>query len=164
MTNMNCFIGLRSLRFMHCNVALQRGCCKGVDRRLPTFCCAQSVQRSKAFGGSHPQLSRGPCSAAHAAMPEQRFHTRLPSTESDKRLERWAAAAHTKDLVPEALAGGAVEHAVLLEQAVSVSRQHLSPLIAVVARGISAGEDMGKVMWKAVVWRWEHHRDLSPNL
>ena len=69
-----------------------------------------------------------------------------------------------EDLAPEARADLGVEHALLLEQAVGVGRQHLGPLVAVVAGRVAAGEDVREAVREAVVRRRDHHRHLAPDL
>ena len=58
----------------------------------------------------------------HAAVPQQRIHFGFAPAKGLEGLERRPAAAHRKNLVAEAPAAVAVQHAVFLEQAVGVSR------------------------------------------
>src|SRR5258706_174980 len=89
----------------------------------------------------------------HSIMAQKGVDLGLAAAEGDEGFERRAAAPGGQHLAAEALAGGRVEHAVLLERAVGVGRKHLGPLVAVVARRIGAGEDVGELVREAVVLR-----------
>ena len=64
----------------------------------------------------------------------------------------------------EALGRGAVEDAGLLERRERVGREHLGPLVAVVARRVAAAEDVRERVREAVVGRRLDDRDLAPHL
>src|SRR5689334_20488452 len=51
----------------------------------------------------------------------------------------------------------------LLEQAVSIGREHFGPLVAVVARGVAACEHMAERMHEAVVGGPGNHGDFAPD-
>src|SRR6476619_8486500 len=89
----------------------------------------------------------------HSIMAQKRVDLGLAAAEGDEGFERRAAAAGGEHLAAETLAGGGVEHAVLLEGAEGVGGEHFRPLVAVAARGVRAGEDMGELVGEAVVGR-----------
>ena len=68
---------------------------------------------------------------------------------NDSRAGRRAPAR--EHLVAEARSDLGRKHAPLLEQAVGVRGKHLGPLVAVVAGGVAAGEDMAECVHEAVV-------------
>src|SRR5205085_7978168 len=64
----------------------------------------------------------------------------------------------------KALCGRAVEYSAFLERGKGVRRQHLRPLVAVVAGGVPAGEDVAEAVRKAVPLRHRHDGGLVPDL
>src|SRR3954466_10504485 len=85
-----------------------------------------------------PPLGRG----RHPIMTQKRIDLRLAAAEGDEGLEGRPASAASEPFPPETCADLGVQHAGLLERAVGVGRKHLGPLVAVVAGGIAAGEDV----------------------
>src|SRR5262249_46302851 len=110
------------------------------------------------------RVSRRLTRAVNAVLLEQRTYIRPPATKLDESLERIAAAATAQDGVEETLRGRPIEHAVLLEGRERIRRQDFRPLVAVVAGGIAAREDVSEAVWKAVPFRHRHHRHLCPYL
>src|SRR6202521_5488348 len=106
----------------------------------------------------------GPSGGRHSIMTQKRVDLRLAPAESDEGFEGRAAAAGAKHLTAEAFTDLGVEHSALLERAIGVRRKDLGPLVAVVARGIAAGEDVGELVGKAAVCARRNHRDLRANL
>src|SRR4051812_2076691 len=96
----------------------------------------------------------------HSIMAQKRVDLGLAAAEGDKGFERGTAAARSQHLTAEARAGLRIEHAVLLEGAVGIGRKHLGPLVAVVARGIRAREDVGELVREAVVGGHREYRHL----
>src|SRR5262245_47511209 len=77
-----------------------------------------------------------------AGLLQQRVELWLTAAEIDERVERLAAAARREHRAPEALGRGSVEHAGFLERGERIGREHLGPLVAVVARRVAAAEDV----------------------
>ena len=102
--------------------------------------------------------------ASDAVQLSSGCDVRLAAAELDEGLERIAAAAAREDAVEEALRRGAVEDAALLEGREGVGRQHLGPLVAVVAGRVAAGEDVAEAVREAVPLRHRHHRHLGAHL
>ena len=105
----------------------------------------------------------------HPAVAQQRVDLGLAAAEGLEGFQRRAAAAHCQDLAPEALASLGVEQAALaraglLEGGEGVGRQHLGPLVAVVARRVAAGEDVREAVREAVPGGRDHHRDFLAHL
>src|SRR5262245_36613679 len=86
-------------------------------------------------------------------LAQQRFDLWASTTKLDERFHRIAAAAALQDRLEETPRRLHVVDAVLLEGAESVGREDLGPLVAVVAGGIAAGEDVLKAVRKAVEGR-----------
>src|SRR5262249_8212148 len=105
--------------------------------------------------GSRPEPS-----GRDAVLLEQRHDLGLATAEFDERLERIAAAATRQNAVEKASRSVAIERAALDESAEGIRRQHLGPLVAVVAGGIAAGKDMREAVRIAVPFRNRHHRHL----
>src|SRR6476660_2309747 len=78
----------------------------------------------------------------HTIVPEQRVDARLAPAEGAERFRGRPAAADRENFVAEALPGARVEDAVFLEEGIGVRREHFRPLVAVVARGVAAREDV----------------------
>src|SRR5690606_31918256 len=108
--------------------------------------------------------AESPASGRQSVTAQQRVRLRFTPAEFDEALERGARAADAEDRLPIRLAGGAVEHAGLLEARERVGRQHLRPQVAVVARAVAAGEDVGERMREALPRGRLQHRDLAPDL
>src|SRR5258705_12591092 len=105
--------------------------------------------RARSFGSSCLLRNSGPC--GHSIMPQERVDLRLAAAEGDERLERGAAAAGGEHLAAELRADLGGEDARLLERAGGVRREHLGPLVAVIARRVAAREDGRELVWKAGV-------------
>src|SRR6266498_131185 len=99
----------------------------------------------------------------HTIVPQQRVDSRFAAAKRLERFERRTAAADGEDLVAEARTGPGVEHALLLEQAVGVGREHFGPLVAVVAGRVATGEDMREIVQEAVVSGRDRNGDLRPD-
>ena len=88
-------------------------------------------------------------------MADQRLGRRLAPAERLEHLRGRRAAAAREDRVAEPLAEladrGLVLEAGLLERAEGVRRQHLGPLVRVVAARVAAGEDVREGAQEAVV-------------
>src|ERR1700730_11819372 len=96
-------------------------------------------------------------------MPQQGIDLGGPAAKCDKRLQRGPASPASEHLVPEPATRLRRQHALFLEQAVGVSGKHLGPLVAVIARGITAGENMAEsVREAAILRRPRHNRDFAP--
>src|ERR1700675_2865890 len=96
-------------------------------------------------------------------MPQQGLDLWGPAPKCDKRLQRGPASPPSEHLVPEPATRRRRQHTLFLEHAVGVSRKHLGPLVAVVARGITAGENVAEAVREAPILRrpW-HDRDFAP--
>src|SRR5262245_39604266 len=103
-------------------------------------------------------------SGDHTIVTQQRVDPRLAPAEGLERLDRGAAAADGENFVAETRARAFVEDPVLLEQAVGVRRQHLSPLVAVIAGSVRPGKDVREIVQEAVVLRRNDHGDLGADL
>src|SRR5262245_64797048 len=86
-------------------------------------------------------------------LSQQRRRGRLPPAERLEDLHRMAAAAEREDGVAEAPAGRRYRFRIvetgILERRERVGRQHLGPLVAVVAGGIAAREDVAEAAEEA---------------
>ncbi len=91
-------------------------------------------------------------------MPQQGVHRRRTATEGQVEVHGLRGAALLQDVLPEAGPGGRVEDTALLEEREGIRRQDLGPLVAVIARPVAAGKDVGKAMGEAVEGRGLHHR------
>ncbi|KAF1858236.1 hypothetical protein Lal_00014736 [Lupinus albus] len=95
----------------------------------------------------------------------QRVDLRFAAAEGLERVERRARAAHGQDLAVEALARlveqrSAARFDGFLERRIRVRRQHLGPLVAVIAGRVAAREDVAERMLEAV----ERRRDQDGEL
>src|SRR5450755_1847244 len=97
-------------------------------------------------------------------MPQQGINLWCPAAKGNKRLQRGPASPPGEHLVAKARAHHGRQDALLLEQAVGVSRKDLGPQVAVVARGIAAGENVAESMRTAVLHRLRNHRDFASYL
>src|SRR6266581_1816363 len=89
-------------------------------------------------------------------MPQQGVDLWRPAPKGYERFQRRPASAPRQDLVPKPGAGLRREHALLLEQAVGVSREDLRPLVAVIAGRVATREDVAERIRRAVVVRARH--------
>src|ERR1041384_4261667 len=71
--------------------------------------------------------------SSDSLVPQQRRDTWFTAAEGLEAVDRVATAPDFEDLAAKASSGVAVEQTALLERAVCVGRQHLGPLVAVVA-------------------------------
>src|SRR5258708_6275687 len=97
-------------------------------------------------------------------LPEQCRHLGRAAAEFDEGFEGIAAAAAAEDRIQEALRGRRIEHAALLESGEGVRREHFGPLVAVIAGGVTAGEDVAEAVGEAVPLRDRHDRDFAAYL
>src|ERR1700680_5242775 len=96
-------------------------------------------------------------------MPKQGLDLGGPAAKCDKRLQRGPASPASEHFVPEPATRLRRQHALFLKQAVGVSGKHLGPLVAVIARGITAGENMAESVREApILRRPRHDRELAP--
>src|SRR3569623_2309273 len=89
-------------------------------------------------------------SCRNAAVPQQRVDGRLAAAELAAQLHGFARTALLQYGGQKTQAGVAVENALLLEGGERVRRQHLGPFVAVIAGGVTAGEDVREAVRKAV--------------
>src|ERR1700682_1476603 len=95
-------------------------------------------------------------------MPQQGVDLGRSSPKGNKRIERGPASPSAEDFVPEPQADGRRQYTLLLEQTVGVSREHLGPFVAVVARGVASGKNVAESMRQpAVILRSRDDRDLA---
>src|SRR5688572_15376601 len=87
----------------------------------------------------------------HSIMAQKGVDLGLSAAEGDERLERGAASPAREHLVTEAGAGLRIEHPGLDERLVRIGGEYLGPLVAVVARRVSAREDVLELVREAVV-------------
>src|SRR6185437_9878901 len=96
----------------------------------------------------------------YAVLHQQGADLRAAAAELDESFQGIPAAAPREDGIEEALRGGVVEDAPLLEGGEGVGGQDLGPLVAVVPGGVAAGEDVPEAVGEAVPLRCGHHRHL----
>ncbi len=97
-------------------------------------------------------------------MAQQGLYARFPAAEGDEELHGICAAPFLQDVLPEQHAGLGIEHPVLLEQGKSVGREHFGPLVAIVAGGVTAAEDVREAVGETVPLRRFHHRHFVAHL
>src|SRR5690554_7737802 len=93
-------------------------------------------------------------------MAQERLHRRYTAAEGDEQLHGFAAAAPGQDVCSSDLAGLGIEDALVLEAREGIRRQHLRPLVTVVAGRIAPGEYVCEAILEAVERRRRHHRYL----
>ncbi len=108
-----------------------------------------------------PTCASGRLGPGDAVQFQERLDLGFAAAEFDERLERIAAAAARQDAVEETRGGRAVEGAWPKECAEGIGGQHLGPLVAVVTRGVAAGEDVREAVRVAVPFRDARHGDLG---
>src|SRR5450631_953388 len=101
------------------------------------------------MGGIYRTLLRASRRAAQALVAQECINARFAAAEGPKAVERAAAAARLEHVLAQTPAGLDAEHPAvfgrcLLKRTPGVGRQHLGPLVAVVARGVAAVEDVRK--------------------
>src|SRR5205814_599931 len=99
-----------------------------------------------------------------AVLFEQGAHIGLPAAKLDEGSQWIAGAATAQYGVEEALRRAAIEHPALLEGGEGIRRQHLGPLVAVVAGGITARENVPEAVRQPVPLRHRHQGDLAAHL
>src|SRR5574340_1818794 len=102
------------------------------------------------------QLSR-----RDAVEAQERVENRCAAAEFDEQFHGFAAAALAENRVQETLAGGAVEDAGFFEGTVGIGGQHFGPQIAVIAGGVTAGEDVREAVRKTVPGGHRHDADVA---
>jgi hypothetical protein len=99
-------------------------------------------------------------------MPQQRVNARFAPTESLERFERGSRATHRKDFAMKAQTDFRQQVAVgcrLFERAVRIGRKNLSPLVAIVARRVTASKEMAERVLEAVEWRRREDSEAFPH-
>src|SRR5262245_27866404 len=87
---------------------------------------------------------------------QQRSDIRPAPAEFHERIERIATTAAREDGFQEAARGGVIEHSGLLECGEGISSEHFRPLVTVVARSITAREDVPEAVCEPVP-RWHRY-------
>ena len=86
-----------------------------------------------------------PSGRHHSIMTQESIDHRFASAKGDKRLQRRAASTHRQNLIAKSCAGIRIYHLAamtFLKKTVGVGRQYFRPLIAVIAGGVAAAENM----------------------
>src|SRR6478672_1576588 len=97
-------------------------------------------------------------------MAHERIDRGLPPPKSNERLERRPAAAYPQYLSAEPFPGLGAQDTHLLEQAIGVGGQNFRPFVAVVARRIAPGKDVGKAVREPVIFRRDDQGDALADL
>ena len=97
-------------------------------------------------------------------MPQQGVDRWLTSAKGDVEFHGIPRATLFQDVLTEGAARVGVEDAPFLEKGKGIGGQDFGPLIAVVARRVPTGEDVGKAVGKAVEGRRLERGDLIPYL
>ncbi len=101
---------------------------------------------------------------ADTIVPEQGIDGRFTPTKGDVEFHGIAGATLFQDMLAEGAASRGIEDALFLEQGKGIGGQDLGPFVAVVARRVTAGKDVGKAMGEAVEGRRFEGGDLITDL
>ena len=97
-------------------------------------------------------------------MPQQGIDPWLTPAKGNEEFHGIPRATLLEDVLAEGTARIDVEDALFLEKREGIGGQDFGPLVAVVARRVPTGEDVGKAVGKAVEGRRLEGRDLIPYL
>ena len=97
-------------------------------------------------------------------MAHQGIDFRGPAAEGRKAFDSITTAAGGKDFIAPTPSRFGVKEPGFFKSGKGIGRKHLSPLVTVVTGCVSAGEDMGKRLRKAVVFFVGSHGNKMSNV
>merc|ERR1719478_284778 len=110
----------------------------------------------------------GIASVGQPTVPQQRLWRRVASAEETEDLGGVRTTTHRENRVAEPAAnladGIIILKPDLLKSSKGISREHLRPLVAVVARAVAAAEDVAKAAEEAVIRQRRQHGEALGEL